>query len=170
MALYYLWLARNDARETKSMEDPEALARRCVHLTEEWRMVREQRAPKAPTLVERWSPPEEGWKKINTDGALNKSSEKGGGGLVVRNHHGSFLAAACHFFPLVSDPEEVELRACLRAAKVAKEMALDKVELETDCLGVVSKLKSMEIDRSLQGPLVEEIKRELRSLADHRVR
>jgi hypothetical protein len=69
-----------------------------------------------------------------------------------------------------SDPEEVELRACLRAAKVAKEMALDKVELETDCLGVVSKLKSMEIDRSLQGPLVEEIKRELRSLADHRVR
>jgi hypothetical protein len=34
--------------------------------------------------------------------------------------------------------------------------------LETDCLGAVAKLTSKELDRSIHGPLVEDIKKMLR--------
>jgi hypothetical protein len=42
--------------------------------------------------------------------------------------------------------------------------------LESDCLGVVAKLRSGDIDRSLHGPLVEEIKTLLGGFVDHSIR
>ena len=90
--------------------------------------------------------------KLNADGALARSSTKGGGGVVVRDHNGRFLGGACHFFPFLSDPEEAELRACKRAIDLARELGLPKVILESDCATVVSKLKSEPIDRSVYGP------------------
>jgi hypothetical protein len=41
MALYHMWLSRNEARD-KQIENPDALAKRIVHLTEEWRIIRPQ--------------------------------------------------------------------------------------------------------------------------------
>jgi hypothetical protein len=39
---------------------------------------------------------------------------------------------------------------------------VSKLVLETDCAGTVAKLKNAEMDRSIHGPLVEEIKKMLR--------
>jgi hypothetical protein len=58
----------------------------------------------------------------------------------------------------VSDPESSELLACRRAVILAKEMGSVKLILESDCAGAMSKLRSGELDRSAQGPLVEDIK------------
>jgi hypothetical protein len=41
--------------------------------------------------------------------------------------------------------------------------------METDCLSVVVKLQRSEKDRSLFGPLIEEVKELLRSFSDHSV-
>jgi hypothetical protein len=43
------------------------------------------------------------------------------------------------------------------------------VILELDCLGAVAKLEGKELDRSMQGPLVEEIKELMREFEDIRV-
>jgi hypothetical protein len=37
MLLYNLWLAQNDARESRNLEDPRALVRRTAAAIEEWR-------------------------------------------------------------------------------------------------------------------------------------
>jgi hypothetical protein len=50
------------------------------------------------------------------------------------------------------------------------ELGASKLILESDCMGAVSKLKSLEKDRSIHGPLVEEIKVLLRGLEDHVVK
>jgi hypothetical protein len=42
--------------------------------------------------------------------------------------------------------------------ELAKEKSLRKMVLETDCLAVVAKLKGTEMDRSIHGPLIEEMK------------
>jgi hypothetical protein len=42
--------------------------------------------------------------------------------------------------------------------------------LESDCLGAVSKLRGTAKDRSVHGPLVEDIKSLLRSFEDHSIR
>jgi hypothetical protein len=47
---------------------------------------------------------------------------------------------------------------------MALEMGAEKIILETDCQNVVSKLRNEELDRSIHGPLVEDIKPLLRNL------
>jgi hypothetical protein len=62
------------------------------------------------------------------------------------------------FFPIVADLEMGELLACRRAVELASAAGVSKLVLETDCAGAVAKLKNSEMDRSIHGPLVEEIK------------
>jgi ribonuclease HI len=95
---------------------------------------------------------------VNADGAFSSVSGVGGSGAVKRDHHGRFVAGTSHFLPSVADPEGAELLACKAALDLARARSVTKVCLETDCLSVVSKLKSRDRDRSFSGPIVEEIK------------
>ena len=63
-----------------------------------------------------------------------------------------------HFFPHAADPERAELMACRSVVELAKDQGVTKLVLETDCVGAISKLSGKELDRSVHGPLVEEIK------------
>jgi hypothetical protein len=104
MTLYQSWLARNKARDSMQIDDPEVIAKRSVHLLEEWWNVQSPKATRQPKPRDHWTPPAMGWIKINVDEAMAKNSEKGGGGVVARDHDGRFLAGACHFFPSLQDP------------------------------------------------------------------
>ena len=70
---------------------------------------------------------------------------------------------------MVSDAERAELLACRRGVILAQEAGVRKLVLETDCMGVVSKLKNGELDRSVHGPLVEEIKELLKTFDDRKI-
>jgi ribonuclease HI len=95
---------------------------------------------------------------VNADGALSPGEGNGGVGVIIRNHHGGALMGACHFFPRETDPERVELLACRRAVQAARDLGTRRMVLETDSAEVVSKLRKGELDRSVHGPLVEEVK------------
>jgi ribonuclease HI len=58
----------------------------------------------------------------------------------------------------VTDPEHAELLACRAAIHLAKDRGVSKLVLETDCQTAVRKIATTELDRSVQGPLVEDIK------------
>jgi hypothetical protein len=60
--------------------------------------------------------------------------------------------------------------ACKQALLLARMKEQAKVVLETDCLGAAAKLRSKDVDRSIHGPLVEEIKSMLKDFADHAIR
>jgi ribonuclease HI len=159
MAMYQLWLARNEAREEPMIEDPVEVAKRTVRLVEEWQAVQATPSVSKQQVVEHWLPPAAGWYKCNADGAFSQGDGHGGGGVVIRDHQGAFLAGESLFFPLVSDPERAELLACHRAVQMAREKGIQKIQLESDCQGAVSKLRNTEMDRSVHGPLVEDIKK-----------
>jgi hypothetical protein len=97
--LYNLWLTRNDARESLQLDNPTSVARRCVSAVEEWLNIHRKESTRTSRTLEHWLPPEPGWCKINTDGAFRKADGNGGGGVILRDHHGSFISGACHFFP-----------------------------------------------------------------------
>jgi ribonuclease HI len=158
MALYHMWLARNEARDEKAIEDPEAIARRVVALQEEWVSLQAPPVRQHQAAIEHWLPPEAGWVKANSDGAFSSELGHGGGGVIIRDHHGDALAGASHFFPQVIDPERAELLACRSAVQLAMEIGARKLVLESDCAGAVGKLNGVGLDRSGHGPLVEEIK------------
>jgi hypothetical protein len=138
-----------------------------MFLAEEWAATKSVAGPKAARQRVTWSPPAAGWLKANADGAKPIDAQAGGGGVVIRDHHGGFVAGAGHFFPLASDAEHVELLACRRAALLGIEVGARKLELETDSLGTVAKLNNAILDRSIYGPLVEEIKALLQGFDEH---
>jgi ribonuclease HI len=131
-----------------------------VVLVDEWKSLKRANTVKEAGPVAHSCPPE-GWHKGNADGAYSASEGCGGGGVIIRDHHGEPVAGARCFFPVVTDPERAELLACRRAVLLATEGGGQKLVLETDCLGAVAKLTSKEIDRSVHGPLVEDIKKML---------
>jgi hypothetical protein len=132
MALYQLWLARNNVRDCPMIEDPEDIAGRTVALLKEWHGLRREASTSSPNPVERWSPPRVGWHKANVDGAFSQALGHGGGCVVVHDHQGDFLAGASLFFPLVTDPERPELLAFHRAVLLAKEQGVSRLLLEMD--------------------------------------
>jgi ribonuclease HI len=171
MMLYNLWQARNEARENEKLADPRTVAMRTIAAVEEWQIVH-QKAPVAAVAkpMEHWLPPDVGWSKINADGSYQEAEGHGGGGVVIRDHHGSFVSGACHFFSHLIDAEGAELLACRRGLMLARECGVQKVVLEMDSTGVAAKLLREGQDRSLYGSLVEEIKSLLRSFGDTSVR
>jgi ribonuclease HI len=160
MALYNLWLVRNNAREEEMIEHPNKTAARVLMHNEEWQALMEAKTPK-PAVVTHWCPPVAGWYKANADGAFSVLQENDGGGVILRDHHDLAIAGS-RFFPIVADPEKGELLACRRAMELARDAGVSKLVLETDCAGAVVKLKNAEMDRSIHGPLVEEIKKMVR--------
>jgi hypothetical protein len=135
MAMYQAWLARNEARDQTST------ARRTMFLVEEWRALKDVASATEGSPVQtkvQWQSPEFGWHKANVDGALPVGGTAGGGGVVIRNHHGEFVAGAGQFFPAVADAERVELLACRRAVQLALEMGISKLI----CMGAQVKLET----------------------------
>jgi hypothetical protein len=169
MVLYQLWYARNEARDLACIEDPEKTASRSLHLVEEWKSASAYHAVQVQTRVDRWSPPEPGWHKANVDGATPLGGAHGGGGVVLRDAHGGFVAGAGRFYPSVSDAERPELLACRTAVLLAKDLGIPRLVLETDCMGANAKITGRELDRSMHGPLVEEIKALLHGFDDYKV-
>jgi hypothetical protein len=76
--VYGLWLSRNDARESKVMEDPRTLVSRTVALLEEWQSLQNPGNAGSARLVEHCRPPDTGWFKINIDGAFQTADGNGG--------------------------------------------------------------------------------------------
>uniref|UniRef100_A0A8I7BI56 RNase H type-1 domain-containing protein n=1 Tax=Hordeum vulgare subsp. vulgare TaxID=112509 RepID=A0A8I7BI56_HORVV len=110
-------------------------------------------------MPQKWKPPDEGWVKVNSDGAVSRRGEGGcGGGDVLRDHHGAFLAASCHHFPTFTDPISAEIHACRRALQVATEINATRVHIELDAKEVVDMLNNPAKNLSVLGPWIQEIK------------
>ena len=88
---------------------------------------------------------------MNADAAFRMVDGSGGGGVVMRDHHGGFVAGASYFPPYVADGEGAELMACRRAVKLPHELRLSKVVMETDSMGAAMKLTKEDKDRSVHG-------------------
>jgi hypothetical protein len=127
MALYQLWLARNETRDGTPITDPLDVARRTIFLVEEWAGLKPIQVPKLAQPNAIWQAPAEGWHKVNADGAFSSESGNGGCGVVLRNHHGQFVAGASHFLTSVADPEGAEVEACRKALVLARNMGVASV-------------------------------------------
>lgn len=169
-ATYGLWLARNEAREGKRIATPHAILESVTALLQEWRNTHERPEDLPKNMhIQRWEVSEEGWIKVNSDGAMTKSATKGGGGAVLRDHNGAFLVGASHFFGDVRDAEEAEILACRRAVQLARQRGIAKIHLELDNQGLVMMLKDQQTNLAAVGPWIQEIKSLLSSFEACRV-
>jgi hypothetical protein len=105
----------------------------------------------------KWSLPERGWCKVNTDGSFGANGDAGCG-VVVRDHDGTIVLSACKQLLSCRDALEAEVFAMLEGLSLALHWCNQPLVIEADCLELINLLKKEELDRSVYSTTIEEIK------------
>jgi hypothetical protein len=85
---------------------------------------------------------------VNVDAALFTSLRQMGIGVVIRSHTGECLIACSELLREVTTPELAEALALRRSVSLAGDQGFDKMMVVSDCLSLVQRINSSELDRS----------------------
>jgi hypothetical protein len=162
VTLWHIWEARNAVRNGENGIHRHIVAER-AKIYVEMILLHLFKPPKdhrceSNRLSSKWTPPPIGWMMINVDAAVFSDSPCIGIGVVVRNHFGEFIFASCQKRHVFADPELAEAIAVRLAVVYAKNLNFQHAIIASDCLSVVNKIKSPMLDRSIVGPIVQDIK------------
>ncbi|XP_042965942.1 uncharacterized protein LOC122299620 [Carya illinoinensis] len=120
----------------------------------------QQKNPDHIKLNGLWSPPPEGFLKLNVDGALFFDQKKAGIGAVLRDGRGEVILAASKMECYIEEPETIELVAILRGLQLCIQSGISKLVVESDCKLLVEILQQEpQQDASQLGNLTSEVKR-----------
>ena len=70
-----------------------------------------------------------------------------GSGVVIHCHQGMVQATSRGYFARIQDPEVVEAMAVCQALFVAQESSMRKIEMASDCLLLINKMKEQKLYR-----------------------
>ncbi|XP_059068252.1 uncharacterized protein LOC131858819 [Cryptomeria japonica] len=96
-----------------------------------------QQAASNPRLDVKWEPPEEGWSKINFDGASAGNPGQSSIGCIVRDAQGICIKEIVEDIGLAMN-NEVKFRAVLHGLLLGVELGIKKIHLEGDSLNVIN--------------------------------
>jgi ribonuclease HI len=113
----------------------------------------------------RWKPPVHDIVKFNVDAGFDAASGEGSSGLLIRDHAGSLLRAQAIWYGNVSNCLTMEALAVRDGVRLAADLGLSRVEVETDAKEVVSLWKDRSNGRSEVAAILHEIE-ELSSTMD----
>ncbi|GLU09838.1 hypothetical protein SLE2022_266770 [Rubroshorea leprosula] len=141
-----LWNSRNDALWNNKGPNPHHIIERSLHFQMEYKkaLMSKGRGAAAVQRVSetRWHPPDEGYVKVNVDGAVSEQGHVFGMGALVRDHHGEVLAAMVCQGQGTVEAEMAEACSLRRALLWAQTLTLRRIEVETDCAAIVSAINS----------------------------
>lgn len=103
-----------------------------------------------------WEPPQQGWLKVNVDGAYCEASGEGGIGVIIRDHLGVVQLSSWQFVARAGNAEEMEALACRQGLGLAAEWGQQNTVLETDSSSMANMLLKRDGSRSRLKFIVEE--------------
>ena len=106
----------------------------------------------------KWESPPEDMYKINIDGAFKSATSKGGWGFLVRNSVGAFLEGGYGNLCRVATSFQAEALAALYSLERAALLGMIRIILETDATELVRGLTSEDLDHSIDGILLKQIR------------
>ncbi|XP_021865546.1 uncharacterized protein [Spinacia oleracea] len=102
-----------------------------------------------------WKPPPTGWWKVNTEAAI--AERHVGLGMIVRDNIGDVLMSGGKKLDVAIQVLEEEVRATLFGLRYAYDAGFRQVELETDCLNLVTLLTKKSNENSTSQMVVKDI-------------
>ncbi|GLT28456.1 hypothetical protein SLA2020_033900 [Shorea laevis] len=90
----------------------------------------------------RWHPPDEGYVKVNVDGAVSEQGHIFGMGALVRDHQGEVIVAMVCQGQGTVEAEVVEACSLRTALLWAQSLGLRRIVVEFDCATIVSAINS----------------------------
>jgi ribonuclease HI len=104
-----------------------------------------------------WRVPDIGYMKLNTDGAF-VSSREAGMGMVLRDHHGVVVAAACREAIQCRDATDAELMAIEEGVHLALLWNTLPIVVETDCAEAIDLIRESTPNTSIYAFRVSSIR------------
>jgi ribonuclease HI len=134
-AAWFIWWRRRELKHKGTAPIPSRLA-----LSIKSMVANSNRAKKNRSGVIRkgWTKPPKGMVKINTDAAVNLAARTASTGCIIRDSQGQFLAASRTNIEGVIDVTTAEAQAMRDGLRLAERIGCNNIEVETDCLEVVT--------------------------------
>ncbi|TVU18379.1 hypothetical protein EJB05_34470, partial [Eragrostis curvula] len=164
-----LWSGRNARNHGKSHWNATAAVKHIAKMLEDLVCMETYNEPEKVRIQERWKPPDQGWVKVNTDGAFGIASATGASGAVLRDELGVLLAAEGRWLKHMADPLTVEAMAARNGLLLVVALGYNQVILEVDNLTLANSLPSSVEDQSLISGLWHEIQELGRSFISFRI-
>lgn len=149
---------RNTRREEGKERQCEELVWIIKHQASEFCNLQVALKREASMPVKRWTPPAEEWVKINVDGSYRAVELTGGWGAVLRDHVGEVVSCAAGFLPNIQNALHAEVLAPEAGLRLASELGILKVVLETDALLLKEALEEEGINFSSLGVVIDRLK------------
>ncbi|GKV09429.1 hypothetical protein SLEP1_g20934 [Rubroshorea leprosula] len=134
-------VCRNDALWNNKGPNPHHIIKRSLDFQMEYKkaLMSKGRGAAAVQRVSetRWHPPDEGYVKVNVDGAVSEQGHIFGMGALARDHHGEVLATMVCQGQGAVEAEMAEACSLRRALLWAQMLTLRRIEVETDCAAIV---------------------------------
>jgi ribonuclease HI len=143
-----LWSGRNNRMHGRSAWNPRAATIHVAGMVEELMALNSGEGQVVSRGVVQWQPPEQGWIKINCDGAFQTSTSRGAGAAVARDFLGHVIAGRAVWYGPVQEALVAEALAARDGLLLAGQLAASNVVLECDSLVLVKALQESLLDRS----------------------
>ena len=170
-----IWLRRNEVNHGGVFTSPSLIIQQTTTAIQEYAMVQGPAqedvliCPRETNAAICWNAPEQGWCKANWDVAVDIESGRMGLSAVIRDTAGNVVAAQCEMQRGYLSPVAAKAKAALVTVQLCRELGVSMVHFEGDAKVVVDAVNSAEADGSWLGHLIEDIKRNLISLAGWRM-
>ncbi|XP_024177664.1 uncharacterized protein LOC112183512 [Rosa chinensis] len=113
---------------------------------------------KAPVQVEKWSPPNRPFLKLNVDAATDGKCGVSGVCMALRDEVGQLKFAAHQVIPGNPPVLAIEALAVLHGLKLCLQEGCRNVELESDAANVLFALNKSGLDLSIEGAIFDEVR------------
>eukprot|EP00268_Persea_americana_P022048 TRINITY_DN21936_c1_g1_i2.p1 TRINITY_DN21936_c1_g1~~TRINITY_DN21936_c1_g1_i2.p1 ORF type:complete len:281 (+),score=5.88 TRINITY_DN21936_c1_g1_i2:337-1179(+) len=141
--MWYLWKTRNNYIFQYIPVHPVRVKEQTILALFDWNLSHVHAGPSSASALSTdwWLAPPPRWYKLNFDAAFNADTRKAGVGGLVRDEYGTLLMAYTAE-NITAHPLEAELIALQRGLIHLSETQCSAVEIEGDCLSLVTTIKN----------------------------
>ncbi|XP_074352647.1 uncharacterized protein LOC141691791 [Apium graveolens] len=173
MVAWNLWSHRNGVVWKGLFQSPGRIIQVACDMLEQWQKAQEVKSKVSCTKsagISRWRRLHAGWLSCNVDTAVFKDNSLSSFGCLLRDEHGSFIAAIGGVWMGAFEPKVAEAMAFREALSWVKERRATNIVFQLDSQLVVNAMKLKSKVNSYFGDIIEECSSIIKDLRSYSIR
>ncbi|MBA0755499.1 hypothetical protein Gogos_021255 [Gossypium gossypioides] len=158
VSIWAIWFSRNKFVHERKVQSLEEIVTFIWSFGSEYRSSAESLKHPQPRSMVKWSPPPQGWFKVNVDAGVSIANNRVVTDFIIRNDEGFIMGSGFQRHNLVLSVVIAEAIAVLHGLQFALDMGFSRVILESDSRLVVNNIQKSSEDYSESRPFTWDVK------------